>query len=691
MANTGINIPINLKVKLSQMGDYLKEVKDAFSNIRPDTRGYAELESKLRRINREFEAIKLNSYDTFRSHGQINTFSRRFERLNSLIDDFGKGFNNLSLDDLNNATLNPGLVNSISKTKSELDGLRETLSQTTKDNFKDLILANEELKSSLESLQIAPEDLLEGGQGFSKIADEIKTITDRVKELKTEQNKKNSKLKTSEDDYRDQEAKLLDIEQRYNEAAGRVRKLENNRAAAENRKIKAEQQYNKQKARFDSDENLLKIERDNFKNKQNRAELGKDFFGEDGKFLEKGKEAFAKHFIENFSLTQDDLKAAGIDKVTESSLGSFYSALLSKIKEKRDTAQKTSDSVGQEYKQTEAEVQKAQAEANKLFDQYEKGDAKLKNKRDEINTLNSEVQKLEQDIKKEEANIKKNEKIIETSQKLSKQASDMADGTDVARQIKDLETRLQQLEAQLRDCVDEMQNGKKALENLGGDSKNAEKDIQNLNKQLDALTATEQKISNVQSAIRQWFGFNEVINLTKRTVSDAVDHIRDLDKVMTEIAVVTDMDQDDLWQQIDTYSKIAQEYGVSTVGVYEVSQLYYQQGLGMTETMQLTEETLKMAKIAGIDYSDATDYMTVAIRGFKMEMSDAQNVVDVYSNIAAITASDTEELAVAMSKTASSAEAVGSSFEHTTAMIALMVETTREAPQKIYGAYKKIL
>lgn len=65
------------------------------------------------------------------------------------------------------------------------------------------------------------------------------------------------------------------------------------------------------------------------------------------------------------------------------------------------------------------------------------------------------------------------------------------------------------------------------------------------------------------------------------------------------------------------------------------------------------------------------------VRGFKMEMSEAQRVVDVYARIAAVSASDTQELAEAMSKTASSAEAVGASFENTTAMIALMVETTR--------------
>jgi len=39
--------------------------------------------------------------------------------------------------------------------------------------------------------------------------------------------------------------------------------------------------------------------------------------------------------------------------------------------------------------------------------------------------------------------------------------------------------------------------------------------------------------------------------------------------------------------------------------------------------MEATTETLKMARIAGMDYAEAADAMTVAIRAFKMEMSDA--------------------------------------------------------------------
>ena len=254
---------------------------------------------------------------------------------------------------------------------------------------------------------------------------------------------------------------------------------------------------------------------------------------------------------------------------------------------------------------------------------------------------------------------------------------------DSEEQITLLKNELIQLKGPLKEAGEAARDAAEAQTEVTEATEKATQSLESQNRAAETL-------GNIKETIKQWFGFNEVINLTKSAVRNAINHIRELDKVMTEIAVVTDMTQDELWDQIDIYSDMAQQYGAATAGVYEVSQLYYQQGLQTAEVMKLTEETLKMAKIANLDYADATDYMTVAIRGFKLEMSDAQNIVDVYSNIAAVTASDTEELAVAMSKTASSAEAVGSSFENTTAMIALMVETTREAPEIFSGAYKKI-
>lgn len=93
-----------------------------------------------------------------------------------------------------------------------------------------------------------------------------------------------------------------------------------------------------------------------------------------------------------------------------------------------------------------------------------------------------------------------------------------------------------------------------------------------------AAAETEQFQKNMQASIKRWFGFQQIVNIVRGGIQQAYHDIQALDKAMTNIAVVTDMSVDDLWGKIDQYMGIAQQYGVTTQGVYEVSQLFYQQG-----------------------------------------------------------------------------------------------------------------
>ena len=127
-----------------------------------------------------------------------------------------------------------------------------------------------------------------------------------------------------------------------------------------------------------------------------------------------------------------------------------------------------------------------------------------------------------------------------------------------------------------------------------------------------AQQETEQFQNRLQMSLKQWMGFSQIINIVRNGIRNAYQDIQNLDKAMTNIAVVTDMSVSDLWGKINEYMSIAQQYGVTTQGVYEVSQLFYQQGLGTADVMELTTETLKMARIAGMGYAEAADAMTVA-------------------------------------------------------------------------------
>lgn len=53
--------------------------------------------------------------------------------------------------------------------------------------------------------------------------------------------------------------------------------------------------------------------------------------------------------------------------------------------------------------------------------------------------------------------------------------------------------------------------------------------------------------------------------------------------------------------------------------------------------MEMGVETSKMARIANIEAAEATEYMTSAVRGFNLEISElsAQRINDVYSELAA--------------------------------------------------------
>jgi TP901 family phage tail tape measure protein len=109
--------------------------------------------------------------------------------------------------------------------------------------------------------------------------------------------------------------------------------------------------------------------------------------------------------------------------------------------------------------------------------------------------------------------------------------------------------------------------------------------------------------------------------------------------------------------------------------------------------MALGVETMKMAKIAGMESAEATEAMTAALRGFNLELNEASavRVNDVYSQLAAVTAADTEQIATAMEKTASIAANANMELETTAAFLAQIIETTQEAPETAGTAMKTII
>ena len=257
------------------------------------------------------------------------------------------------------------------------------------------------------------------------------------------------------------------------------------------------------------------------------------------------------------------------------------------------------------------------------------------------------------------------------------------------RQIESLQADLEQQKKTLQEeaakgfeqAADAARDSGSAMLENGAAVRESEMALQGITSQVDSFLSRITSITTISGAFL----------LLKKSVRSAYEDVKELDAAMNSIAIVTDFTTKELWKQVDVYTKLAQEIGVSLVGVYDVQKLYYQQGRDAADVATLTTETLKFARIAEMDYAEATDAMTVAINAFKLEASDASRVVDVYSQLAARAAVNQNELANAMSKVASMAASVGMSLETTSAFLTKIIESTRESAETSGTALKTVL
>ena len=366
-------------------------------------------------------------------------------------------------------------------------------------------------------------------------------------------------------------------------------------------------------------------------------------------------------------LTQeiDDLKTR-ISNINTSKLDELNN-ILSSIKKGKKAKEHGAEAIGL-FK--EGEVDEAIASLDKLIEKYKKLEERNKN----TNAGDTYGQNVIALTQLKDVMVKAREEAVNLNNEMGEKT---AEATQLTTQ-------------EINRLTNGINEGADNIREYGQKANEATSDINNL---AGRTADFNKELDQVKSRITYFFSLNNAIGLVKRSLRDAFQTVKELDKAMTETAVVTDFTVGDMWDQLPEYTKRANELGVSTKAAYEAATIYYQQGLKTNEVVAMSNETLKMARIAGLDAAVATDRMTNAIRGFNMEINEAnaQRIDDVYSRLAAISASNVDEISTAMTKVASLANSANMEFETTSAFLAQMIETTRESAETAGTALKTVV
>lgn len=354
---------------------------------------------------------------------------------------------------------------------------------------------------------------------------------------------------------------------------------------------------------------------------------------------------------------------------------------------------------GAEYQDLEQQVKSANAaiaqleKTNRSYDTtIQKNKATMNGLKTEISSTNASVTDMKNELTKLQDEAKNPEGLAQLRQQLAALKNINID--EIPTDLEEIKQVIDNLNSEeLKKITQHLKEIEPNLEETSQAANRCGDSFDTIKNSAQGLDQTAREIENLHNQVLQFFSIGNAVQLFKRAVKSAFDTVKELDATMTETAVVTDFTVSDMWEQLPTYAAEANKLGAAINDLYGSTTLYYQQGLQTEAAMALGIETTKMARIANIEAADATNLMTAALRGFNMELNEtsAQKVNDIYSELAAITAADTQEIGVAMSKTASIASSANMEFETTAALLSQIIETTREAPETAGTAMKTII
>jgi TP901 family phage tail tape measure protein len=135
-----------------------------------------------------------------------------------------------------------------------------------------------------------------------------------------------------------------------------------------------------------------------------------------------------------------------------------------------------------------------------------------------------------------------------------------------------------------------------------------------------------------------------------------IEYVNELNKSLTEIAIVTGQNQQQVSKLGEEYNKLAIQLGVTTQDVAKASAEFYRQGLSQEEVMKRVQVATEYAKISSLDFNQAAEILTATTNSMGV---DIEHAADVFSLLGDKTATGADEIGQAFQKVGGSAGALG--------------------------------
>lgn len=194
MATQSVKIPVELEIQSLQ--NEVVRMRKLLGELKPNTKAFLDLEKRIDKVNHNLVSLENRSKQTFSTQGEINNFSKAFDKVGLAIQDIYTEFQRLDFKDLQLSNADPGVqklekfgqqIADIQKKIKGIDfeilGDNNIISQETLKTLKQLDPTFDATQTSIEScFQTLSQEL-------KRVNSEIVTSVSEVKKLEAAYNK----------------------------------------------------------------------------------------------------------------------------------------------------------------------------------------------------------------------------------------------------------------------------------------------------------------------------------------------------------------------------------------------------------------------------------------------------------------------------------------------------------------------
>lgn len=162
----------------------------------------------------------------------------------------------------------------------------------------------------------------------------------------------------------------------------------------------------------------------------------------------------------------------------------------------------------------------------------------------------------------------------------------------------------------------------------------------------------------------------DIINGLERAARSVIDTVIELDGAMTQLQIVTGATDSEMVTFMNNATNLAKSLGQSISDISKSIEVFSRLGYDLQESTDLTEFATILSNVAAVDVSSATTGLTSIIKGFNMDVADAEHVADVLVEVGQKYAVSAEEIMEAFERSGAALSATGTTFEKSAGLVA---------------------